>query len=207
MSQSMRVFACALAFAVMAPAARAATIPIVSVTPSDTFFSYDVNDLINGSGLSAGLHDNNFENMWMSDYHDTPEGSLVFDLGDAYALNFTSIWNYNADCCGLERGVRTFDVYGSLDSVSFSLIGSYLLGMSPGGSIPAQTFGLSGTWQYVMFDLLTNYGADNYIGLSEVQFDGDVAEQVVVPEPASLGLVGAGALLLAARARARRSRR
>ena len=43
--------------------------PIDSVTPSGTASQYyDVNSLIDGSGLSGDYHDNDFNNMWLAGY-------------------------------------------------------------------------------------------------------------------------------------------
>lgn len=76
-----------------ASGAFATPIAIDSVTASSTFFTYDVGHLIDGSGLSGGLHDTDFNAMWMNDGGST--ASLVFDLGQTYSLNGTDIWNYN----------------------------------------------------------------------------------------------------------------
>ena len=76
--------ALALAVAFAAPAA-AATIQPVGVVASDTFWTYDVNNLINGSGLTVGLHDTHWGNMWQSTWDDVPHW-LVFDLGQTVSL-------------------------------------------------------------------------------------------------------------------------
>jgi len=47
--------------------ASAQVLTPVAVTPSSTFETYDAVDLINDSGLSGGLHDVEYTNMWISD--------------------------------------------------------------------------------------------------------------------------------------------
>ena len=165
----------------------AGVIPVASVTASSTFSTYNVNHLIDGSGLSGGLADDNFLNMWMNSGGST--ATLVFNLGAVYTLDSTSIWNYNADCCGLDRSVQSLNILVSTDDVTFSPAGSFSgLPEGTGSPIPADVLSLSGSaGQWVEFDITSNYGG-NFSGLSEVQFSGEAGQ---VPEPAS------GLLLLA----------
>jgi hypothetical protein len=166
----------------------AGNIPVASVTASSTFGTYDVNHLIDGSGMSGGLADDNFHNMWMDSGGSTP--TLVFDLGAVYTLGSTSIWNYNADCCGLDRSVQSLNILVSTDDVTFTPVGSFSgLPEGTGNPIPADVLNLSGAiGRWVEFDITSNYGAD-YTGLSEVEFSTDTGQ---VPEPASGLLVLAG---------------
>lgn len=182
-------FLIAIAVALVAASTSfAGNIPIVGVTASSTWSTYDVNNLINGAGLSGGLHDNFWHDMWMDNYQD-PTPTLVFDLGAVYTLDSTSIWNYNAICCGLDRSVKSLDILVSTDDVLFSLVGSFGLTEGTGDWIPADVLSLSGaTGQWVKFHLTGNYGDPDFTGLSEVQFSGNSGQ---VPEPAS------GLLLLA----------
>jgi hypothetical protein len=169
------------------PVSFAGNIPVVSVTASSTFSSYNVNNLINGSGLSGGLADSNFHNMWMNNGGST--ATLVFDLGAVYTLDSTSIWNYNASCCGLDRSVQSLDILISANDVAFTAVGSFSgLPEGTGNPIPADVLSLSGaTGRWVEFNITSNYG-DEFSGLSEVQFSGNSG---AVPEPDS------GLLLLA----------
>jgi hypothetical protein len=106
-----------------------------------------------------------------------------------YTLDSTSIWNYNADCCGLNRSVQSLNVLVSTNDVTFSPVGSFSgLPEGTGNPIPADILSLSGVaGQWVEFDITGNYGG-GFAGLTEVQFSGEVGQ---VPEPAS------GLLLLA----------
>jgi len=163
-----------------ASSAMASNIAVNSVSASSTFSSYDVNHLIDGSGLSGGLHDDLFSNMWMDGGGSA--ASLIFNLGSTYTLNSTSVWNYNADCCGLGRGVHDFNILVSTDGENYTLVGSVSgLPEGTGSPIAADVIGLNNvTASFVEFQILNNYGGD-FSGLSEVQFDGDPG--VVTPEP------------------------
>ena len=168
-----------------------ATIPVATVTPSSTFFTYDAANLINGSGLSGGLADDNFHNMWMT--NGTTTGTLVFDLGSVFSLADTLVWNYNADCCGLGRGVQNMTALISTNGITYTSIGSFSLTQGTGSPIPDNVLNLGGaTGRYVKFDLTANYGDTTYIGLSEVQF-----ESSTVPEPSTSALYFIGASVLA----------
>lgn len=176
-------------FITAASSAMASNVPVASVSASSTFSSYNVNNLINGAGLSGGLHDNNYANMWMSDYGDVT-ATLTFNLGATYTLDSASVWNYNAKCCGLDRGVDNFNILVSTDGVNFTLAESVTgLPEGTGSPIAADVIGLPNvTASYVEFQVLSNYG-DYYTGLSAVQFDGTLGtDTTVTPEP-SYGLL------------------
>jgi hypothetical protein len=128
--------------------------------------------------------------MWMNNGGST--ATLVFNLGAIYSLDSTSIWNYNADCCGLNRGTQSLNILVSTDDVNFALVGSFSgIPEGTGAPIAADVLSLSGaTAQWVEFDITSNYGAP-YTGLSAVQFSAGPAG---APEPSS------GLLLLAAAA-------
>jgi hypothetical protein len=165
----------------------AAPISVSTVTASSTWFTYDVNNLINGSGLSGGLHNGAFANKWMTD--GTPTGTLVFDLGSTFLVSSTTVWNYGPGCCDNERSTRDIVIDFSTDGVSYAPGGSFVLSQPVTDPFAGQMLALGSVARYVRFNLNSNYGSDDFIGLSEVQFDG-VAEQV--PEPASFLLLGVG---------------
>lgn len=170
-----------------ASAAQAGVISVSDVTASSTFGTYNVNNLVNGAGLTGTQHDGNWENKWMTD--STVTGELIFNLGSIYDISSASIWNYGGGCCGVNRSVKDLSVGVSLDGVTYSSIGSFTLGLPAGTPFAADTISLGATAQYIKFDLNSNYGSQQYTGLSEVQFEGLMAS---VPEPASIALLTIG---------------
>ncbi len=175
--------------AVVLPAVSNATvITPVDAIASSTFGTYDVEDLVNNSGLSGGLHDTNYTNMWMNNAEGTG-GQLTFNLGGTYAVTSSDIWQYNATCCGLNRGVKDFDILASTNGIDFTLITSSTLTQSSGGLIAAQNIVFNAVASYIRFDILSNYGDTTYTGLSEVKFNADP-----IPEPVSIALIVFGLL-------------
>lgn len=202
---TIKVAFAALALAAAAPVS-AQTITPVSVTASDTFSlfgQYKAENLINGSGLTGGLHDSYFANMWMTNLG-VNQATLTFDLGKAHKLNGASIWTYNFGNPAefqstILRGVKDFRLLASNDGVSFSQILEARLQLGTGQLLASQDFAVSAVGRYVRLDILNNYGEGTYAerdwstGLSEVRFAG-----AAVPEPATwammivgLGLAGA----------------
>ncbi|MCH8684195.1 discoidin domain-containing protein [Pedomonas mirosovicensis] len=182
-----------------ASAASATVITPVGVTASSEWgiwgpTHYRGINVINGSGLEAGLHDGDFNNMWLT--WEGTSATLDFDLGADYQLTGINIWNYNSDI-ELERGAQDFVLSVSLDGVGYSQILAGSLSMGTGGLIPAESFALDGLARYVRLDILNNHGGA-WVGLSEVNF-------TAVPEPAALPLLGAGVGLLGLSLRRRRA--
>ncbi|SNS18848.1 PEP-CTERM protein-sorting domain-containing protein [Sphingomonas laterariae] len=187
MKRALAYAATAASLAIAAPASAAIIAP-VGVTASSTFWTYDVDNLINGSGVAGGFHDGNYNNAWMTETTGEP-AHLIFDLGAAYDLSSALIWQFNVDF-GLDRGVRDFAISLSTDGMSFADATAGTLMQGTSQPLPAQLVELAGTARYVRLDLLNNYGDQwTWTGLSEVRFDGTVA---AVPEPASWAMMIGG---------------
>jgi len=169
-------------------------------------------DLINSSGLSvnspAGTHDNHLTaaTMWITGFADGGLGgpiggfpsppppvasqAVVFDLGRAYDLTGTYVWNQNqkhptAGNLYLSRGTKDFDIYVSSDTdpltATWTSMGSKTLNVAGGTPAePAQwaPFAASGA-RLVKFDIQTAHSgaASEWVGLSEVRFDGLRSDQ------------------------------
>lgn len=191
------VAAAALATAAAAAPASAAVIQPVSVSASSTFWTYDLANLVNGSGLTGGLHDGDYNHAWMTDTTGEPAW-LVFDLGAAYDLTAALVWQYNVDF-GLDRGVRDIAVSLSSDGIDFAQVLEGTLAKADGQPAAAQELRFDGAARYVRFDLRNNYG-DQYTwtGLSEVRFDG-----AAVPEPATWAMMIGGFGMIGATMRRR----
>jgi hypothetical protein len=136
--------------------------------------------LVNGSGLTAGAsgilgnsdstHGNAPDgNMWVSDTGDT-NPVLVFNLGAAYNLQATRVWNYNESCC-TAFGARNVEISASLDNVDWTILTTNIFAQGGGGSAePSQDFSTpAANVRYVRLRLLNNYGGALF-GLSEVRF-------------------------------------
>ncbi|MFS0736032.1 PEPxxWA-CTERM sorting domain-containing protein [Sphingomonas sp. 1P06PA] len=201
------ILAAALAAgAILSGAAGAATLTPVSVTATSTFNNgfYTPNNLINGSGLSGGLHDNFFGNMWQTEQSETDKlAQITFDLGDTYQVDAANIWQFNyADgvqipgvISTLDRGVKAFRLLTSLDGVTFTEVFNGTLARGTGEPLAAQTFALNDVARYVQIDILSNYAEGTIYttfasGLSEVQFEGSAI--TAVPEPAAWALMIGG---------------
>jgi hypothetical protein len=212
-TKSLGLAALAAASVLAAPAA-AATITPVGVTATNTFpfwGIYDATHLIDGSGLSGGLHDADFDNMWMTDLG-VSAATLTFDLGQTYKLSGADIWNYNFGveefASTLDRASKAFKISISLDGLTYTQVLAGELARGTGKALAAETFGLGGKARYVQIALDGNHQKypETYgyapIGLSEVRFTGSA-----VPEPATwammiTGFGLAGATLRSARRRA-----
>lgn len=183
--------------ALIATGAAAQQIAPVDVVASNTFSffgEYKASNLIDGSGLSGGLHDNNYPNMWMTDLG-VNQAQLTFDLGGVYTLSGVDLWNYNSGDPSqfqstILRGVKDFRLLTSLDGLTFNEVFIDRLALGTGTDLAAQSFGFSSSARFVQIDILNNYGQGTYAerdwnsGLSEVRFN-----VAAVPEPGTWGMM------------------
>jgi hypothetical protein len=169
----------------------ATPITVASVSASSTCCVYNVQNLINGAGLSGGLHDNSFSHMWLAS---SATATVTFDLGSTFSLSDVQIWNYNSTI-SLNRSTQDLTVLISNDGVNYTTFNSFTLPEGTGSPISATDLNLTGAaGEFVELDLTSNYGT-SLIGLSAVQFDGTAVS--ATPEPTSAILLCSGIGVLA----------
>ncbi len=201
MTYFIRAAACASLIALSAASAPAAVITPVAVTSTSSFLFTDIyrpERLIDGSGLTGGLHGNDFNTMFLTALEDQ-QATLTFDLGARYDLTGASLWNYNFGDQGfaslLRRGVRDFSIGVSDDGTSYSTVFTGVAAQGTGQPIAAQDFAFAGTGRYVALNILTNHALNDFdandtgSGLSEVRFGGTIS---AVPEPATWAMMIGG---------------
>jgi len=160
-----------------------------------------------------GIHANNLYgyDMWLTSGVDAVAGSWIsWDMGQVYSLEKAHIWNYNQNfpgAGGYNRGIKEVDIYvstltapGVIGSVDWTLFKQDTFSIANGlADDPGFDFDFSGTQaRYVGFKIVTRQGellldgsADGqYVGLSEIEFNGSVA----VPEPSTMLLLGFGVI-------------
>jgi hypothetical protein len=193
---------------IVASWAQAASISGVAIAqvsseldPANSPFIWDeqATYVIDGSGLdAAGLHgSNSFGRMWAANTFVPSQTNgptdtspfIVFDLGAVYSLSSFRIWNYN----GVDafhnysgRSIRDADISTSLNGVSFSDAGSYVLLPAPGANgYAGELIPFDVTARFVRFDIRTNHAGDLAygVGMSEISFSS-------VPAPPSIVLFG-----------------
>lgn len=196
--------------------ASAALVTPTSVTTSSQFGTLAGGNTINGSGLSGvspnQTHDNNANNMWLSDLNDVVDAFIAWDLGSIVALSNARIWNYNqfhptTTCCE-NRGIQQVDIYVSTLAAPGDPEGGGVAdwALFAGNAMFAQanetatyagfTFDFAGVLaRHVRFEIDSNFGSDqfgNVVGLSEIQYYSVPA----VPIPAALPLFLSGMVVL-----------
>ena len=213
-AKSLGLAALVAAGSLALPAAAATTITPVGVTATNTFpfwGTYNAENLIDGSGLSGGLHDADYANMWMTDLG-VSAAALTFDLGQTYKLSGADIWNYNFGveeyASTLDRAANAFTLAISTDGVTYTDILADNFSRGTGKLLAGESFGLSGAARFVRLNLTGNHQSDpatygySPVGLSEVRFEGSA-----VPEPATwaMMIIGFGAAGSAVRVSRRRN--
>ena len=187
----------------------------VSVTPSSEMAGRLAVEIINGNGMDTFGNDTHHiitSTMWLSNNANPATEWLEFDLGGAYDLTKIDIWNYNERIyAGLlptnwthGRGVLNMDILVAGSDHVFSNLMNVNLNEAGDGAPVFDSIAVSTTaTQYVKFDINTNLAslypsiAQEYVGLSEVQFQGEL-----IPEPATMVLLALGSIALIRRRRA-----
>jgi hypothetical protein len=157
---------------------RAPPITVVSAATDMGEFdgSYLLENTINGSGITGVEHATAASGHWAANIITT--GTVTFDLGSEFLLDFVDIWNY-AELAYSDWGVDDFDLEVSNDGVSFTTLGAYALAQVTSAPALAERtfFPANSTGRYVRFTITTNHGATG-TGLSEVEFYGSPCTDV-----------------------------
>ena len=168
--------------------------------------------LLDGSGFDEALGTHNVTpdgnqggGMWLNNGTfanpndpNAPGAVITFDLGGSTALNSVTIWNYNETARPdlVNRGANAAQILvASEEGGAFTSLGDFNFTVAPGVAdqnfgqiIDLSTFPEAGDARLVRFNITSNHGGDNnFVGLSEVRFDG-----TQVPEPSAgiLALIG-----------------
>lgn len=184
--------------AVAFTSAHAAEIAVSSVTASSTFFTYNVNNLINGNGLVVDQHTGAWENKWLLDGVTT--GTVTFDLGSLFKVGSTTVWNYGPGCCGEGRSTKDLGISVSTDGATYTSAGNFVLNQVTTDPFPGQSLALNDVnARFVRFSINSNYGDNTYSGLSEVKFYGTAVPEA---ETYAYALFGLGVVGVALRRKA-----
>lgn len=130
-------------------------------------------NVVNGSGLTDGLHDDALDAMWTSSTADSAPW-IQFTFDRVYALGEMKIWNHNSEFESVTGfGVKELTVETSLDASTWVVVPEITeLTQAPGTNEYAanNVFDLEGIEaRYVRFLIDDNFGGAA-VGLSEVQF-------------------------------------
>lgn len=205
------------------PVDAATIVQPTAARASTSFSGYFATDTRNGSGLSSTTivetgdpvpttwptHDTDQlsgHTQWLSNTGTPSTQWIMFDLGQSYQLGSMHIWNWN-DNRSITRGINSVDVrFATSLTVAFGSATNTNPGWGAATTTTfAQATGLTSytgedksftavTARYVLFDVNSNYGDAQYVGLAETRF-------ILVPEPSAALLSGLGALLLLRRRR------
>lgn len=156
-----------------APTTRAALLSPNTISASSTAAGFQVNSLINGSGLFRNLHSSLVSDMWLADNvnpgSDLPYGSVNAGFASDTWVRSLKIWNFNSG--DLTRGAKRVEIRYNSGGFNISA-GIYTLSQGTGGALGGQIIVLpvdvlASSIQIVFLD---NYGNESYVGLSEIQF-------------------------------------
>ncbi len=149
-------------------------------------------NIVNGSGLTAGQHDMEDDNMWRGDPIEGESVSLQFDFDRVYKLDEVQVWNYNLEYESLvDFGLKDIHVETTTDGETWTALGDFELTQAPGQvTYTGQTLDLGGAAaKSIRINVTSNHGGDSY-GLSEIQFY-YIPAHARQPQPAA-GATGVG---------------
>jgi len=173
-------------FEVTPPATNGTLRSQVACNVSSEATGYPKAALLDGAGLSGdGLcatHTNGTGSgsMWLSGFGTVTNAWIAFDFGREIDLTAAAVWQYSQTAFmdgslalgGLKRGVRWMTLHVAGNDQNFSEFGKVELDQGSGlAAQPAQFVGLMAAGvRYVKFQVDSNWGDPNYVGLAEVRF-------------------------------------
>jgi hypothetical protein len=226
MMKTISILAIAGFILALAPTAQAGIIDILGggggITASSDYYQADNpgmhmdTGVIDGNGLDVTgiLHSKitaAHTGQWFSASAVVADQWVQFDLGAVYDISSFEVWN-EYEGWTQDRGTDAVSItYGTAitgalaDGTIAPITNPGTLSITKFAQAPAtnpytgETFTEAFTAQYIQFNIGTNHGATatGLVGLAEVQFDG-----TLVPEPATMLLLGLGGLVLRRRRRA-----
>ncbi|HBR19003.1 MAG: hypothetical protein A2Y13_00660 [Planctomycetes bacterium GWC2_45_44] len=204
--KSVKCIVCLVAlfgFCVVAGAAHIDVASVVGTAGPAPYYSWD--NLINDSGMSGDTHtladtvDRGDYGAGMGLTNNYPQANLVFDLGQNYQIDDMWIWNYSDHGPTTAFGIKNAQISykadgGSIINLSYVEIGRHDGTTANAVDLIVDFEGVTARYVYVNTEAYPNQnwsgGQYNYCGLGEVRF------YEVVPEPATMALLGLGGLLL-----------
>ena len=202
-----------------AHSANADLITGVSIEDASSWFSSPdrlPERVIDGSGFDEanGFHSTVANNeMWTTFTGDAPDFHITFDLEANYDLGSLKVWNFN-EAGFSNAGARAVEisVAGSDGGTFTSLLTTEFVQAPENASVDfgqvvdLSAFSSADNARLVRFDISSNWGfsGGDFVGLSEVRFDGVLTGGAAVPEPSTFALFGVGAVgLIGSRIRKR----
>ena len=144
-------------------------------------------ELLNLQGFSQAYpdrHSTSFKDAWLSceetvspNIKRSASHWIMYDFGDQYTLQGSTIWNYNVPNETL-KGVSDYVIDYSIDGENWIELGEYTLDEAPGSSIYQGTEGpdFSGVLaRYVLVSVVSNYGDVDCSGFGEIRINATVA--------------------------------
>jgi len=201
MKKFVCLFVCLFAGSANAGLITQATSVTTSNAPDPA--GWGVEHLIDQSGLSSnyvsGVTDfSSFVSTTTAEYSITGASNALggaatsspifyFDMGSIMSLAGLAIWNQSGSA-----SVNIFDLYGSLDGISYSLLGSNFGApiQSPSAAPAYVASWAAQDMRYVRLDVLTNGGFSGATRFNEIAFD--QVSVASVPEPSAFLLLGLG---------------
>jgi len=176
--------------------------PVNGVFVSSQWVNRDGDHLVNGSGLTAGQHNTNPDGFMWHTANEVAGAWVVFDLGAVYQVNSIDVWNHNSSIGVNEtrRGINALTVqygnalYGSTNTATANTVAGITNFAEATGlaTYTGQNFNAFTpfTAQFIAFEIDSNHAGDNFVGLSEVQFNGTLVSASTAPTEIAATVAG-----------------